>query len=57
VSGDRLLLSGNKGVICLRWKDYDRIKFDPDDESSVFWPEPLPQLREAANVAPQPNSE
>ncbi|HEX4795155.1 MAG TPA: PQQ-binding-like beta-propeller repeat protein [Humisphaera sp.] len=43
VSGDRLLLSGKKGVICLRWKNYDRVKFDPDDnENSVFWPEPLP---------------
>jgi len=43
VSGERLLLSGKKGVICLRWKNYDRVKFDPtDDENSVFWPEPLP---------------
>lgn len=41
VSGDRLLLAGKGGVVCLKWKEYDRSNFDPDDENSVFWIETL----------------
>jgi outer membrane protein assembly factor BamB/tetratricopeptide (TPR) repeat protein len=43
VSGDRLVLAGKAGVVCLKWKQYDRRNFDMMDESSVFWVETLPR--------------
>ena len=38
VTGDRLLLSGSKTVICINWKRYDDDKFDED--KMVYWSSP-----------------
>lgn len=43
VIGDRLLLSGNKGVICLNWKKYTKEEFNPEHDNITCWIEPLPQ--------------
>src|SRR5665213_887862 len=37
VIGDRLVLTGERGVVCLNWRNYSREKFDPDHDNITAW--------------------
>ncbi|MCC6424670.1 MAG: PQQ-binding-like beta-propeller repeat protein [Phycisphaerales bacterium] len=37
VMGSRLVLSGERRVICLNWMNYDPVKFTNQNESMVYW--------------------
>lgn len=53
VLGDKIILSGDKAIICFKWKNYTKAAFDPrHDENITMWPCTLGQpIRGRAFIA------